>query len=91
MKIITNILKKIIDILLTLVIIVGIIFVFLYAIRIESYVVLSGSMEPNLHVGSLCFINKNIKIEDIKKGDIVAYKIDKIQVAHRVQSVEKMD
>ncbi len=89
MKIITNILKKIIDILLTLVIILGIVFVFLYVIKIEPYVVLSGSMEPKLHVGSLSFINKNVKLEDIKEGDIVAYKSDKILVAHRVKSVEQ--
>ena len=89
MKIITNILKKIIDILLTLVIIIGIVFVFLYAIRIEPYVVLSGSMEPTLHVGSLSFINKNISIDEIEKGDIVAFKADKVLVAHRVYSVEK--
>ena len=90
MKIIANILKKIIDILLTLVIIIGIVFVFLYAIRIEPYVVLSGSMEPTLHVGSLSFINKNVKFEEVKKGDIIAYKAEsKILIAHRVYSVEE--
>lgn len=89
MKIIANILKKIIDILLTLVIIVGIVFVFLYAIRIEPYVVLSGSMEPTLHVGSLSFINKNVKYEELKKDDIIAYKADSnILVAHRIYSIE---
>ncbi len=90
MIIIANILKKIIDILLTLVIIIGIVFVFLFIIRIEPYVVLSGSMEPTLHVGSLSFINKNYKYEDLKKGDIIAYKAEtKVLVAHRVYSIEE--
>ena len=84
MKIIT----KIINILLTLVIIIGLIFVFLYAIKIEPYVVLSGSMEPTLQVGSLSFINKNIKYEDVKEGDIVAYRSEKILIEHRVKSID---
>lgn len=90
MKLIINIIKKIIDILLTLIIIFGIVFVFLYLFKIEPYVVLSGSMEPKLHTGSLSFINKNIKYEDIKEKDIVAYKSNSgVLVSHRVIKIEK--
>lgn len=90
MKLIINIIKKFIDILLTLIIIFGIVFVFLYLFKIEPYVVLSGSMEPKLHTGSLSFINKNIKYEDIKEQDIVAYKTSSgALVSHRVIKIEK--
>ena len=85
MKIIT----KIINILLTLVIIIGLIFVFLYAIKIEPYVVLSGSMEPTIETGSLCFINKNTKIEDVKENDIIAFKLsDGTLVTHRAIEIK---
>ena len=89
MKLIINIIKKFIDILLTLIIIFGIVFVFLYLFKIEPYVVLSGSMEPKLHTGSLSFINKNIKYEDIKEKDIVAFKTSSgALVSHRVIKIE---
>ena len=89
MKIIINIIAKIIDILLTLIIVIGLAFAFLFIIKIEPYVVLSGSMEPNLHVGSLSFINKHYKYEDVKKDDIIAFKTDTdVLVAHRVYKIE---
>lgn len=89
MKKIINIIAKIMDILLTLIIIIGLAFAFLFIIKIEPYVVLSGSMEPNLHVGSLSFINKNYKYEDVKKDDIIAFKTDTgVLVAHRVHDIE---
>lgn len=37
---------------------------------------------------SLSFINKNIKYEDVKEGDIVAYKSEKILIEHRVKSID---
>ncbi len=89
MKKIINIIAKIMDILLTLIIIIGLAFAFLFIIKIEPFVVLSGSMEPNLHVGSLSFINKNYKYEDVKKDDIIAFKTDTgVLVAHRVYDIE---
>lgn len=89
MKVIINIIAKIIDILLTLIIVIGLAFAFFYVIKIEPYVVLSGSMEPKLHVGSLSFINKKYNYEDIKKDDIIAFKTDSgALVAHRVYSIE---
>ena len=32
-------------------------------------------MEPSIHVGSLCFVNKHYKYEKIKENDIIAFKI----------------
>ena len=89
MKKFINIIAKIVDIILTLIIIIGLAFAFFYVIKIVPFVVLSGSMEPNLHVGSLSFINKNYDYEDVKKGDIIAFKKDSgVLVAHSVYAIE---
>lgn len=40
---------------------------------IQPYVVMSGSMEPEIHTGSLCFVNTMKKYEQVKEGEIVAF------------------
>ena len=76
-----NILKAILNVILTIIIIVGIIFIVLYIIGIEP----SGSMEPKIETGSVCFINKLTKYEDIKENDVIAFKLPTgVGVTHRV-------
>ncbi len=88
-----RILKKINDIVLSLEIIVliaiVILNVFLWFINMEHYVVLSGSMEPEIHVGAMVYVDKNISIEEIETGDIIAFQTNSALVTHRV--VEKDD
>lgn len=80
-----NILKAILNVILTIIIIVGIIFIGLYIIGIEPSVVQSGSMEPQIETGSVCFINKLTKFEDIKENDVIAFKLPTgVGVTHRV-------
>lgn len=79
-----NIVKKIINVLTTLIIVVGGIFLGLYFFGIIPYVVLSGSMEPTIETGSLCFINKRASFNNIDEKDIIAYKLrDGTLVTHR--------
>ena len=50
--------------------------------------VVSGSMEPTIETGSLSFVNKHAKYENIKVNDVIAYEAttgDK--VTHRVVSI----
>jgi len=85
-----NIIKKIINVLTTLIIIVGGVFLGLYLIGITPYIVLSGSMEPTIKTGSLCFINKHTSFKDIKEKDIIAYKLsNKTLVTHRAIKITK--
>ena len=84
----TKIIKASFDALMTVILILGILFLILFVVGIRPYVVISGSMEPAVHKGSLSFINKHSKYEDIKNGDIIAYQTptgDK--VTHRVREV----
>lgn len=58
--------------------------------NISQYVVLSGSMEPAIKTGSLCFIDHRVEMEDIKEGEAVAFeRIDGSLVVHRVVREEK--
>ena len=79
-----KIVKKIINALTTLIICVGGLFLILYILGIVPYVVLSGSMEPTIGTGSVCFINKHAKFENIKEKDVIAFKMnDGTLVTHR--------
>ena len=65
-----KIIKKIINVLTTLIIVVGGIFLVLYLFGIVPYVILSGSMEPTLPVGSLVIVTP-CEYEDLVLNDIV--------------------
>ena len=80
--------KIIINVITSLIIGIGGLFVILYVCGIVPYVVLSGSMEPTIKTGSLCFINKHTSIEKIKEKDIIAFKLnDGTLVTHRAIEV----
>ena len=55
----------------------------LYGIRAD--VVVSGSMEPGIMTGSLCFTNQRDR--DIRCGDIIAYRLGDMTVIHRVVDI----
>ncbi|MGN0465159.1 MAG: signal peptidase I [Lachnospiraceae bacterium] len=53
-------------------------------------VVVSGSMEPKISVGSICIIQKNYLAEKIKEGDIIAFLIDEnTWITHRVVQISR--
>lgn len=56
----------------------------LYLCGIHPAIVLSGSMEPEIKTGSLCFVNTKTEVETIELGDIIAYRTGDIRVTHRV-------
>ena len=83
-----KIIKLLINSLTTLIIGVGGLFLILYICGIVPYVVLSGSMEPTIKTGSICFINKNVSMESIKEKDIIAFKMqDGTLVTHRAVEI----
>ncbi|MDD2414348.1 MAG: signal peptidase I [Eubacteriaceae bacterium] len=53
--------------------------------------VLSGSMEPTYHVGSLVFVGK-ASPEDVKQGDPITFKISEdTMVTHRVIAIDTVN
>lgn len=83
-----KIIKKLINVLTTLIIVVGGLVLALYAFGITPYVVLSGSMEPTIEVGSLCFVDSDYNYKKVKEKDIIAFRLDNnTLVTHRVNSI----
>ena len=88
MNIISKVIKGLINSLMTLVLIIGIAFIALYLIGIEPFVVETGSMEPSIHTGSLSFINRHAKYNDVKKDDVIAFTVATgNRVTHRVINI----
>lgn len=53
--------------------------------HIKPYIVLSGSMEPTIQTGSICFINeRNI---DLELNDVICYKSGDMNITHRVVEI----
>ncbi|HBC85133.1 MAG TPA: signal peptidase I [Clostridiales bacterium] len=88
MEKIQKVIKVLINALMTLILIVGILFILLFMIGIEPFVVKSGSMQPTIQTGSLSFINKHAKYKDVKENDIIAFKATSgDKVTHRAISI----
>lgn len=51
-------------------------------LQIKPAVVLSGSMEPTIHTGSLALINERDR--DIEVGDVIAFQVEDMFITHRV-------
>jgi len=80
--------KIAINFLMTIIIIIGIIFIGLFLVGIESFVVESGSMEPEIPVYSLVLVNKKANYDEIKPNDIVAFNTEVgSKVIHRVVDI----
>ena len=55
----------------------------------KPFVVLSGSMEPQIKTGSIAYNNTHVKAEDVKAGDVIVFKTEKTYVTHRVVSINE--
>lgn len=50
-----------------------------------TYAVLSGSMEPTFHVGSIVYVDKSVTADEIEVGDPITFiKNDQLMATHRV-------
>ena len=59
----------------------------LYVVGIKPTIITSGSMEPAIDVGDICFINTRYPFEKIKSYDIIVYRDPRQKVIHRVIGV----
>ena len=56
----------------------------------DVYAVMSGSMEPYYHVGSLVIVDKHAAPEDIAVGDPITFRLENGSVAtHRVIGIDQ--
>lgn len=68
-----------------------VIVVLLSIFGIKNYTVPTGSMEPNIHAGSLVAVDERADYSDIEVGDIIVYnrKYDDKRIIHRVIRIEE--
>lgn len=82
-----NILSSII---LVLVVAVVVVLLVPRAFGYNILAVLSGSMEPTYHVGSVIYIDKNVEADQVEAGDAIAfYKEANVVATHRALEVDK--
>ena len=54
----------------------------------KPYITMSGSMEPNIHTGSVCIVDTKAQYEDIQINDVISYrKTSGTLVTHRVIAI----
>ena len=82
-----QILNRIGTIGVVLVVVLTILLVGTRLIGIHPYTVLSGSMEPTYHTGSLIYV-KSVDYKDLKAGDVITFMLDEDTLAtHRIVEV----
>lgn len=84
-------LKKIWDITTTTLVVIVVILALLLAgarvIGLQVFTVLSGSMEPAYHVGSLIYV-KSVDCRDLETGDVITFMMNETTVAtHRIAGI----
>lgn len=86
-KTLKKILNVISTILVAIVVVLALLLVGARFIGLNVYTVLSGSMEPTYHVGSLIYV-KDIDTDELKAGDVITYMLDEDTiVTHRIVDV----
>lgn len=86
-KLIKEIWNWVSGILVAIVVLLAIALVGVRVVGLQPYVVLSGSMEPTYHVGSLIYV-KSVDYKDLKVGDPITYMVSQdTVVTHRIIEV----
>lgn len=66
------------------IIILGAFVLVIFMLGIRIYSVKTGSMEPEIMTGSICFVDCKTKFEEIQQGDIITFVVnDNMLVTHR--------
>ena len=84
-----KIIVKLFDVLATSVIIAAALLFVPVLFGMKPYIVLSGSMEPEIKTGSVVYVNTRKDIDEIKVGDIIAFYSGGNAVTHRVTRINK--
>ena len=84
---IKRIYNNITNVLVILTVIIALLLVGVRIIGLQVYTVLSGSMEPTYHTGSLIYV-KAVDSKDLKVGDVITFMLnEKTTATHRIIEV----
>lgn len=53
---------------------------------IKTYIIVSGSMEPNLQIGDIAVV-KEVPKEELKVGDIISFRQGQSVITHRINEI----
>ena len=85
---IRKLISRVLNMAICLIAVAAALLIGLYLMGVRSYVVRSGSMEPAVGTGSLCFVDTGVSFESIGVNDIIAYDTSlKQHILHRVVAV----
>lgn len=83
-KKIGKVLKHVSSVLIVLVLILAFLLVGVRLFGLQIFTVLSGSMEPAYHTGSLIYV-KDVDTDELKEGDVITFKLGGATTAtHRI-------
>ncbi len=55
---------------------------------VRPYAVATGSMEPTIPQGSVCFVNQRAAFADVREGDIIVFRLGELLVTHRAVQID---
>ncbi len=84
-----NIIQKVFDLICIVIFLAVSLLSILYIIGIKPFIMITGSMEPTIPVGSICFIDTKYSYQLLEKEDIIMYQAVNQKIIHRI--VEKRD
>lgn len=90
LKIIKNIYNILTTLLIVAVVVLVVLLVGVRALGLEPYTVLSGSMEPKFHVGSIIYVEK-VDPRELAVGDPLTFTLDGSIVTHEIIEVVDAD
>ena len=82
------VLNKLFNFVIFVLIGLGVVFLGLFIFGIRPYVVLSGSMEPEIKTGSIVLVNQNVKFSEVEEGDVITFRSGEAMVTHRVYKID---
>ena len=82
-----KILKIVLNVILIIILVFLVLLLLLPIVGINNKVVVSGSMEPNIHVGSLIYI-KQVNFNNLNVGDVITYSLGDTTITHRIISID---
>ena len=88
MKVIKTIQNVVLGCFMTVMIGIVILFVLPPLFGNSPYAVLSGSMEPEYHVGSIIYVEKALKKEEMQVGDVITFNNGSLTITHRIVDID---
>lgn len=86
-KSIKKVWNGVVSVLVAMVVVLAVLMVGARVVGLRVYTVLSGSMEPTYHVGSLIYV-KSVDPQKLEAGDVITFMLDEDTIAtHRIVEV----